>query len=100
MATLPAAYRLAQAHHGAPGSDGVTGADIEASGVDPFRERRRDALVARTYQPRRGRRKEIPQDGGTQVRGLGIPTRRDRGVPGALTRLLEPIFAADVQPGA
>jgi len=48
----------------------------------------------------RVRRKEIPQDGGTQVRVLGMPTMRDRVVQGALQLILEPIVAADVQPGS
>jgi len=46
------------------------------------------------------RRKEIPKDGGTKVRVLGIPTIRDRVVQGALKVILEPIFEADFQPGS
>ena len=95
METLRAAYGMAKANNGAPGIDGVTFEDIEASGVEPFLEHIRDALVARTYQPMRVRRKEIPKDGGTKVRVLGIPTIRDRVVPGALKLILEPIFEAD-----
>src|SRR5256714_12247733 len=60
----------------------------------------RDELVARTYQPMRVRRKEIPKDGGTKVRVLGIPTIRDRVVQGALKLILEPVFEADFQPGS
>ena len=100
METLREAYRAAKANDGAPGIDGVTFEDIEASGVQPFLEQIRGELVARTYQPMRVRRKAIPKDGGTKVRVLGIPTIRDRGVPGALQLLLEPMFAADVQPGS
>jgi RNA-directed DNA polymerase len=54
--------------HFAPGIDGVTFEDIEASGVEPFLEHIRGALGARTSQPMRVRRKEIPKDGGTKVR--------------------------------
>lgn len=100
METLREAYRMAKTNNGAPGIDGVTFADIEASGVEPFLEHIRDALVARTYQPMRVRRKEIPKDGGTKVRVLGIPTIRDRVVQGALKLILEPIFEADFQPGS
>jgi RNA-directed DNA polymerase len=100
METLREAYRLAKANNGAPGIDGVTFADIEASGVEPFLEHIHDALVTRTYQPMRVRRKAIPQDGGTKVRVLGIPTIRDRVVQGALKLILEPIFEADFQPGS
>src|SRR5205085_7639725 len=100
METLREAYRMAKANNGAPGIDGVTFEDIEASGVEPFLEQIRDELVARTYQPMRVRRKEIPKDGGTKVRVLGIPTIRDRVVQGALKLILEPIFEADFQPGS
>lgn len=100
METLRAAYRMAKANNGAPGSDGVTFEDIEASGVAPLLEHIRDARVVRTYQPRRRRRKAIPQDGGTKVRVLGIPTRRARVVQGALQLILEPIVEADLPPGA
>jgi RNA-directed DNA polymerase len=98
--TLRAAYQVAKANKGAPGIDGVTFEDSEASGVEPFLEQIRDALVARPYPPMRVRRKAIPQDGGTKVRGLGIPTIRDRVVQGARKLILEPIFAADCQPGS
>jgi RNA-directed DNA polymerase len=100
METLREAYRAAKANDGAPGIDGVTCEDLEVNGVEPFLEQRRDARVARTYQPRRARRKEIPKDGGTKVRVLGMPTMRDRVVQGALKRILEPIFDADFQPGS
>ena len=100
METLREAYSMAKANNGAPGIDGVTFEDIEASGVEPFLEHIRDELVTRTYQPMRVRRKEIPKDGGTKVRVLGIPTIRDRVVQGALKLILEPIFEADCQPGS
>ncbi len=100
METLREAYRAAKANDGAPGIDGVTFEDIEVNGVEPFLEQIRDALVARTYQPMRARRKAIPKDGGTKVRVLGIPTIRDRVVQGALKLILEPIFEADFQPGS
>jgi RNA-directed DNA polymerase len=100
METLREAYGMAKANNGAPGIDGVTFEDIEASGVEPFLEQIRDELVARTYQPMRVRRQEIPKDGGTKVRVLGIPTIRDRVVQGALKLILEPIFEADFQPGS
>src|SRR6266404_5928592 len=75
--TRRAAYRMAKANNGAPGRDGVTLEDSAASGGEPFLEPIRDAWVARTDQPMRVRRKAIPQDGGTKVRVLGIPTSRD-----------------------
>ena len=98
--TLREAYRVAQANNGAPGMDGVTCEDLEASGVEPFRAHRQEALVPRTSPPMRVRRKERPKDGGTQVRVLGLPTMRDRGGQGALQVSLAPIGEADVQPGS
>ena len=98
--TLHAAYSLAKENNGAPGSDGVTFADIEADGVEAFVEQLRAELVTRTYRPMRHRRKAIPKDGGTKVRVLSIPAIRDRVVQGAVKLILEPIFEADFQPGS
>jgi RNA-directed DNA polymerase len=55
--------------------------------------------VVRPHRPMRGRKKEIPKDGG-KVRVLSIPSIRDRVVQGALKLILEPIFEADFQPGS
>src|SRR5436309_7011307 len=99
LETLRAAYDLAKRNNGAPGSDGVTFDAIEAGGVEAFLAELRDALVARTYQPLRNRRVEIPKDGG-KVRVLGIPAIRDRVVQGALKLILEPIFEADFCDGS
>jgi RNA-directed DNA polymerase len=100
METLREAYRIAKANHGAPGSDGVTFEDIEASGGAPFLEQIRDELGTRTDRPMRVRQKALPKEDGTKVRVLSIPTIRDRVVQGAFTLILEPIFAADCQPGS
>jgi RNA-directed DNA polymerase len=100
LETLRTAYQVAKANNGAPGIDGGTFEDIEASGGEPFLAQIRDERVARTYQPMRVRRKAIPQDGGTKVRVLGSPTIRDRVVQGALKLILEPLFEADCQPGS
>src|SRR5271169_3600778 len=99
METLREAYALAQNNDGAPGSDGVTFAAIEAQGVEGFLERIRDELVQHTYMPLPARRQEIPKDGG-KVRVLSIPAIRDRVVQGALKLVLEPVFEADFQPGS
>jgi RNA-directed DNA polymerase len=99
-ATLREASQLAKANHGAPGIDGVTFAASEASGLDAVLEQIRYALVTRTYRPMRLRHQAIPKNGGKGVRGLSIPPIRDRVVPGAFTRILEPILEADFQPGS
>ncbi len=93
------AYALAESNDGAPGSDGVTFAAIEAQGVEAFLVQIRNELVGRTYRASAARRQEIPKDGG-KVRVLSIPAIRDRVVQGALKLILEPIFEADFQPGS
>ena len=98
--TLYEAYRMAKENDGAPGIDGVTFEAIEESGVERFLEQIQDELVSNTYRPMRGRKKEIPKDGGKKVRVLTIPTIRDRVVQGALKLILEPIFEADFQSGS
>ena len=99
METLRKAYALAKANNGAPGSDGVTFAVIEAQGVEVLLKQIQDELVERTYKPLGARRQEIPKDGG-KTRVLSIPAIRDRVVQGALKLILEPIFEADFQPGS
>ena len=100
METLREAYQMAKSNGGAPGIDGVTFEAIEESGEESFLQQIRDELVSNTYRPMRGRKKEIPKDGGKKVRVLTIPAIRDRVVQGALKLILEPIFEADFQPTA
>jgi RNA-directed DNA polymerase len=99
METLWESYILVKANDGAPGIDGVTFDAIENQGEEEFLKQIRDALVSRTYQPMRNRKKAIPKDNG-KVRILSIPSIRDRVVQGALKLILEPIFEADFQPGS
>ena len=98
--TLREAYPLAKANNGAPGRDGVTFEAIAASGGDAFLAQMQDALVPRPYHPMRLLQQAIPQEGGKGIRRLSLPTIRDRVVPGALTRILEPIVVAACQPGS
>ncbi len=99
MDTLRAAYAATKANDGAPGTDGVTFARIEAEGLETFLTQLADELATRRYRPLRNRRQAIPKDGG-KVRVLSIPAIRDRVVQGALKLILEPIFEADFQPGS
>lgn len=98
--TLDAAYQLAKANNGAPGSDGVTFEAIEASGREAFLGQIRAELVQGTYWPLRYRHKAIPKPSGSGDRVLSIPCIRDRVVQGALKLILEPIFEADFQDGS
>lgn len=93
------AYALARANAGAPGVDGVTFKQIEASGVEAWLVGLREDLVSKTYRPDPVRRVMIPKPGGGE-RPLGIPTIRDRVVQTAAKIVLEPVFEADFEDSA
>ncbi len=93
------AYDLARSNKGAPGVDGETFAMVEAAGLEGWLAGLRDDLRAKTYRPEPVRRVMIPKPGGGE-RPLGIPTIRDRVVQTAAKLVLEPIFEADLDPGA
>ena len=93
------AYALTRANAGAPGVDGVTFDEIEASGVEAWLAGLREDLVAKTYRPDAVRRVMIPKPGGGE-RPLGIPTIRDRVVQTAAKIVLEPVFEADFEDSA
>jgi RNA-directed DNA polymerase len=71
------AYALARANAGAPGVDGVTFAQIDASGREAWLAGLREELVLKMYRPNPVRRVSIPKPNGGE-RPLGIPTIRDR----------------------
>ncbi|WP_370154267.1 hypothetical protein [Bradyrhizobium ottawaense] len=96
---LSHAYKLARANAGAPGVDGITFEQIDASGLEAWLAGLRDELVTKTYRPDPVRRVMIPKPGGGK-RPLGIPTIRDRVVQAAAKIVLEPIFEGDFEDGA
>ena len=93
------AYAVARANAGAPGVDGMSFAQIEASGLEAWLAGLREELVSKTYRPDPVRRVSILKPDGGE-RPLGIPTIRDRVVQTAAKLVLEPIFEADFEDNA
>jgi hypothetical protein len=75
--TLLEAYQQAKRNGGAPGTDGQTFADMEASGLDAFIAGLREALLTDRHTPQPDRRVDSPKGTG-KVRTLQIPWIRDR----------------------
>jgi RNA-directed DNA polymerase len=67
------AYALSRANAGAPGVDGASFEQIDASGVEAWLAGLREDLVSKTYRADPVRRVTIPKPGGGE-RPLGIPT--------------------------
>src|SRR6478672_716468 len=60
---LEHAYALARANAGAPGVDGMSFAEIEATGVEKWLAGLREDLVSKTYRPAPVRRVMLPKPG-------------------------------------
>jgi RNA-directed DNA polymerase len=99
-AFLVVAWRRVRGNRGgrSAGVDGVAPRTIGGSG-EAFLAQLRVDLKARQFRPMPVRERLIPKKGG-KLRGLGIPTARDRIVQAALKLVLEPILEADFQPSS
>jgi RNA-directed DNA polymerase len=97
-AFLTVAWDRVRGNRGArsAGVDGVAPRSI-VFGTEKFLTELRDDLKARRFFPLPVREKFIRKKSG-KLRGLGIPTARDRTVQAALKLVLEPIFEADFKP--
>jgi group II intron reverse transcriptase/maturase len=98
---LGRAWDEVRSNRGAPGVDGITIQQIEASGVAAFLDDLAVALRTGSYRPESLRRVHIPKPGQPgKTRPLGIPTVRDRVVMAAARVVLEPVFEADFLPSS
>src|SRR5246127_854572 len=70
------AYALARANAGAPGTDGMTFAAVEASGLERWLAGLREELVSKTYRPDPVRGVSIPKPDGGGGGGGGRSTER------------------------
>lgn len=94
--TLKAAWQQVRANGGAAGVDGISFAQIERQGLEPWLEELGQELRDKSYRGQAVRRVYIPKANG-KLRPLGIPTIRDRVVQCAVLLIIEPIFEADFQ---
>jgi group II intron reverse transcriptase/maturase len=92
---LQHAYNKCRSKGGAAGVDGETFGAIESRGVEAWLGELAKELKEKCYRAEAVRRVEIPKGNG-KMRGLGIPTIRDRVVQTAAVLVLEPIFEADL----
>jgi len=84
------AWQNVKANRGAPGPDGITLEEFEATFAAHWPSVRQHLLDG-TYQPSPARRKSIPKPDGTE-RHLGIPNVQDRVIQQAILQVLTPIF--------
>ncbi len=87
---LLAAYEQVRKNKGASGIDGMTVGELGAY-LYQNKDKIKELIRKRMYQPKPVRRVEIPKDNGDK-RKLGIPTVLDRTIQQAITQVLSPIY--------
>ena len=95
---LKEAFRLTR-KSGAPGVDGQTAKEYEAS-LEANLQGLLQRAKAGTYRAPPVRRKHIPKGAGAETRPIGIPTFEDKVLQRAVVMLLEPIYEQDFHDGS
>lgn len=95
---LREAFRRVKANKGAPGHDGKTVAEVEAT-LDKIIPKVTVALLNGSYRPGLIRRVWIPKSGGGK-RGLGIPAVVDRMVMQATSQIMSPHYEPGFHPSS
>jgi group II intron reverse transcriptase/maturase len=96
MDVLTEAWEAVESNHGSPGIDGVKIEDIDRE-IEGVLAQLQAELRTRTYEPAPLKRVYIPKPNG-KMRGLAIPTVRDRIVQAAVKIVMEPIFESYFEP--
>ena len=94
MDVLREAFRKVKANKGAPGIDGERIEDIKDE--EKYLVEIQEELKAEKYKAKAVKRVWIPKRNG-KLRGLGIPTVKDRVIQMAVKIIMEPIFEAEFQ---
>ena len=90
MDLLREAWKTVRSNHGSPGVDGMSIEDVDRESDAVLAGLHSDLTEGR-YKPSPLKRVYIPKSNG-KMRGLAIPTVRDRIVQAALKMVIEPIF--------
>lgn len=98
---LQEAWQRVKSNKGAAGADAVTIDEVKAYGEDRFLTEIQEELEQESYRVSTVKRVYIPKAGQPgKLRGLGIPTVKDRVIQMAVKIVIEPLFEADFMPNS